>query len=370
MSSSIGQSFNQDSSGDATSNQGAPNTAGNGWPIKLTDGTNTTAVKAASTAPVATDPAAVVTLSPNGNQATAALQTSGNSSLTSIATTSNSTATNTNAVMLNQTNGTQKTLITDVVGALFRVTSIDSTNSSSTTLGANGVFTGTMFDAFNYSTLSVLVFTDQVSATNGLVIQYSTDGTNIDDNDQYTIPASNGQQFSFPLAARYYRVVYTNGAVAQGAFRIQAKVHSTPIKSSSVRASDTVAGDSDTEINKVINMGVRPDLVIDNIKMTQSGEMLVSTRVALTPSSPTATSVGVTSASALATNANRKGLVMTNTSTAKISLNIVGGTAVLNSGITLYPGGNWYMDEFTFTTSAIFAIASAASSNLAIQELT
>jgi len=95
----------------------------------------------------------------------------------------------------------------------------------------------------------------------------------------------------------------------------------------------------------------------------------VTTGAPLTPASPTAATVGVASASSLATNANRKGLVMTNTSNARISLNIVGGAAVLNSGITLFPGGVWVMDDFTFTTSAIFAIASAASSNLAIQEL-
>lgn len=46
-------------------NQGAPNSVANSWPIKITDDTNTAAVKAASTAPVATDPALVVTLSPN-----------------------------------------------------------------------------------------------------------------------------------------------------------------------------------------------------------------------------------------------------------------------------------------------------------------
>ncbi len=46
--------------------------------IKLWDGTNTTAVKAASTAPVAADTSLVVGLSPNGNQATAADQTNGN----------------------------------------------------------------------------------------------------------------------------------------------------------------------------------------------------------------------------------------------------------------------------------------------------
>jgi hypothetical protein len=48
-----------------TANQGTANTASNGWPVKLTDGTNIQAVKAASTAAVATDPAAVVALSPN-----------------------------------------------------------------------------------------------------------------------------------------------------------------------------------------------------------------------------------------------------------------------------------------------------------------
>lgn len=45
--------------------QSTPNSAANAWPIKLTDGTNITAVKAASTAAIASDPSAVVALSPN-----------------------------------------------------------------------------------------------------------------------------------------------------------------------------------------------------------------------------------------------------------------------------------------------------------------
>lgn len=52
-------------SGTVTGNQGTANSAANGWPVKVTDGTNTAAVKAASTAAGATDPAAVVSLSPN-----------------------------------------------------------------------------------------------------------------------------------------------------------------------------------------------------------------------------------------------------------------------------------------------------------------
>lgn len=46
-------------------NQGTAGTAANGWFTKITDGTNTAAVKAASTAAVAADPSLVVALSPN-----------------------------------------------------------------------------------------------------------------------------------------------------------------------------------------------------------------------------------------------------------------------------------------------------------------
>lgn len=344
----VNQSVNTASTGDPIVDQGSPSTAANAWPLKLTDGTNVTAVKAASTAPVATDPAAVVALSPNGNQATAALQTTGNSSLTSIATTSNSTAVNTSTIASNQTNGTQKVQLTDAGGSLYQVTKIDPANTTAVALGANGTFTGSAWtDVSNFSTLSVLIFTDQVSATNGLTVQYSTDGTNVDDTDQYTIPASNGQQFSFPLVGRYYRIFYTNGAVAQGAFRLQSKIHSTPLKPSSMRTGSGVGQDSDAEL--VLNV---------------NGRML------LIASAPATVSAGVTSGTLIASNASRKGLVVTNTSSlGTISLNLVNGSAVLNSGITLYPHDTWYMDEWTFTTSQINVIASLAATSVAIQEM-
>lgn len=97
---------------------------------------------------------------------------------------------------------------------------------------------------------------------------------------------------------------------------------------------------------------------------------VVLSQTTSTGSSPTAATVGVSSGVVIATNANRKGLVLTNTSSSTISLNIAAGSAVLNSGITLFPGGVWVMDLMTFTTAAINGIASAASSNIAIQEMT
>ncbi len=95
----------------------------------------------------------------------------------------------------------------------------------------------------------------------------------------------------------------------------------------------------------------------------------ISTKTDLAPASPTFATVGLTSAQAVPTNANRRGLVLVNTSDFRISLGF-GVAAVLDSGITLYPQGVFVMDEYTFDTSQVNAIASAAGSNLAVQEYT
>lgn len=95
---------------------------------------------------------------------------------------------------------------------------------------------------------------------------------------------------------------------------------------------------------------------------------LASSKTDLVPAAPAAAAVGVASAQVVAANANRKGLVLVNTSLARISLGF-GSPAVLDSGITLFPsGGTFEMDEWTFDTGAVNAIASLVASNLAIQE--
>lgn len=72
-----GSAVTQPVSGTVTGNQGTANTAANGWPVKVTDGTNTGAVKAASTAAAATDPSTVTQLSPNQPQLTTPLNVQG-----------------------------------------------------------------------------------------------------------------------------------------------------------------------------------------------------------------------------------------------------------------------------------------------------
>lgn len=108
------------------------------------------------------------------------------------------------------------------------------------------------------------------------------------------------------------------------------------------------------------------DLDIRNLVASQDF-VTVTSKQDLTPASPTAASVGVASAQVVAANASRKGLTLINTSNNRISLGF-GVAAVLDSGVTLYPQGSFEMDEYSFDLGAVNAIASAAASNLAIQE--
>lgn len=93
---------------------------------------------------------------------------------------------------------------------------------------------------------------------------------------------------------------------------------------------------------------------------------------ALTAGAPTTATVGVASGAAVASNANRKGLYLRNTSTSgqRISLAFSGGTAVLDSGVTLEAGDAFVMGEHDFSTGAVNAISSGASGRLSVQEWT
>lgn len=95
-----------------------------------------------------------------------------------------------------------------------------------------------------------------------------------------------------------------------------------------------------------------------------------NTKSYLIPSAPATILIDATSEAAVAANAERKGLVLTNLSNSIISLGL-GAAAVIYSGISLTPnGGTWVMDEYTHYTGAINAIAEAANSELSIQEFT
>lgn len=145
--------------------------------VTVTDSSgNSAAIKGSSTAPLATDSAMVVSLSPNSST---------NSGTVSAA------------------------------------------NSSTATLGSGAAFTGTSESTLGFESISVTVMAIGASAPPGtLSVQQSSDGTNWDIQDNFSVTggtASPTGEFDviIPVTASNFRIVYTNGATAQTAFRLQ-----------------------------------------------------------------------------------------------------------------------------------------------------
>jgi len=190
------------------------------------------------------------------SDATAANQVIGNNSLSSIdgklpATLGSKTSAQSLSVVLASDQGA----ITANLGA----TTVVSTNNSSTTpLGISGVFTGTAEDISQFAEIRVSVFSDVASATDGLNIQLSSDGTNWDINNQYTVPATTGKEFGVGSGPRFFRIVYTNSGTAQTTFRLQTTLHKVITKPSSVRPQDNRPNDNDMEEGLSYNMSYDP----------------------------------------------------------------------------------------------------------------
>lgn len=141
---------------------------------------------------------------------------------------------------------------------------VSSVNSSTATLTSGSVFTGTAEDVWRYAEARITVKSDVASATDGLSIQQSANGTNWDQFDVYTIPAATGKAFGVPIYARYLRVVYTNGGTNQTSFQLSTVFHKYVTSITSVRPQDARTNDNDMQENLSYNMNYDPVLNVWN----------------------------------------------------------------------------------------------------------
>ena len=110
---------------------------------------------------------------------------------------------------------------------------VDSNNSTTSTLSGAGVYTGTAVNITSYAIVFVSVYSDVASATDGLSLQQSSNGTNWNHSDDYTIAAGASKNYSINPHGQYFRVVYTNGGSAQSSFRLQTILKGINCKDSS-----------------------------------------------------------------------------------------------------------------------------------------
>ena len=106
-------------------------------------------------------------------------------------------------------------------GGSYPENTIDATNSSTAVLGAGAVFTGAAVEITDFAAINVSVFSDVASATDGLEMQFSPDGTNWDHIHTYSVSANTSYSYNQASEMKFFRIKYTNGAAAQSFFRLQ-----------------------------------------------------------------------------------------------------------------------------------------------------
>lgn len=150
-------------------------------------------------------------------------------------------------------------------------------NTSIIPLDADEVFLGEDWqDTLDYGTVSIGINTDQDSITDGLVIQWSANGIDIDDDDTFTISANNGKTFTFGPARRYVRLKYTNGSTPQTFFRLETTLRRVFVKPSSHRVGDPIIGEDDASLIIAVSTGLAPDGTYKNVLVTNSGNQKIS----------------------------------------------------------------------------------------------
>ena len=105
------------------------------------------------------------------------------------------------------------------------ITQMSTGNSTTTPLGIGGIFTGVSEEIKDFASVHVCVFADQNNAVDGMCVQWSCDEVNWDLEECFNITANKVRQHEFGIRGRYFRIVYINGGVVQGTFRLEVAYH-------------------------------------------------------------------------------------------------------------------------------------------------
>ncbi len=150
---------------------------------------------------------------------------------------------------------------------------VSTINSTAAILAGDAVFTGDWEDVTNFGVIVVSMTADVDSAVNGLMVQFSSDGTvpGIIADDDYTVLADAKKTFSFQTAAKFFRVLFTNGASPQTIFNLQVVLKPYYVKPSSHRVQDSIIDDDDAELIKSVITGKNPSDIFVNFQATTAG---------------------------------------------------------------------------------------------------
>jgi hypothetical protein len=148
-----------------------------------------------------------------------------------------------------------------------RSSGVSTLNSTTIPLAPAATYTGTFEDVVGFSTIAVSVFSNADSATDGLIAEFSSDGINVDHQDFYTLRGGEGNQLTFGVLAKYFRIRFINGGVAQSTFRLSTLYNLSATQASSIRIDDTITGQNDAILVKSVSTGKNPDGFFTNARV-------------------------------------------------------------------------------------------------------
>lgn len=131
---------------------------------------------------------------------------------------------------------------------------ISAGNSTTTPLAAGATFTGAWTDVLDYLSIAVVVNTDHIAATGGLIFDFSTDGVNVDRSVPVDIVAG-GDYCNFAAEAKFFRLRVVNGPQAQTFLRLQTQLNAFAESLKVVPLADTVTQSSSAVLTKSAIVG-------------------------------------------------------------------------------------------------------------------
>lgn len=132
-------------------------------------------------------------------------------------------------------------------------------NSSITPLGISGIFPGVAENVSQYSQITVTFTSDVPSALNGVLLEFSTNGTdwhisvpvNADINSSET---AYGSTHTLVVVSKFFRVVYENNdTTGQAIFRLQTILHTSKSKGLTSRVNEVIYPSNDAQLIRPIS---------------------------------------------------------------------------------------------------------------------
>lgn len=153
---------------------------------------------------------------------------------------------------------------------------VSTNNSSTSTLIADAVFTGSGEDISKYAAINIMVFADQDSAIDGLSLEWSPDNSNWDEIETHTVTADITLVLQAMGEGNYFRIVYTNGTTGQSAFRLHVIYKTIPSIGEVTHLDETITDSGDAQLTRSVLAAKKPDLTYTNIQATAGGNLKVA----------------------------------------------------------------------------------------------